>query len=157
MRRSRAAASRGGLSEERGDGPLITVPPSVPPATLIGAVPGRLACLLGQHNRLATVDGRIQLRAAAHIGIVYHDHHGRAGDDVNLVCRMLDTRPLRQALTSGSELAVMISAYMHNTLVRSGPDQFDPALFRVVRTRVKRKRIRAWLYQPGETTSAWPR
>lgn len=141
-----------GISEERGDGPLVAVPLSVPPATLVGPVPGRLARLLRQHNRLASTAGRIQLRAAAHIGMVYHDRHGLAGDDVILVCRMLDARPLRQALTADADLAIMISPYVHDILIRPGPDQFDPGLFRPIRTRVKRMRIRGWLYQPGEST-----
>ena len=93
---------------------------------------------------------RIQVRAAAHIGPVYRDDHGLIGDDINLLFRMLDARPLRTALAgSGTELALAISGYMHDCLVRRHPALACPALFRQVKTRVKGTKVDAWIHLPG--------
>ncbi len=93
----------------------------------------------------------MQLRAAVHIGPVDRDDHGLVGDDVNLLFRMLDARPLRRALAdSGAELALVTSRYVHDSLVVQHPSLVDPALFRPLNARVKRTRIRAWLYVPGQ-------
>jgi hypothetical protein len=91
----------------------------------------------------------MQLRVAANIGPVYCDEHGFAGDDVTLVCRMLDAQPLRQALcASGGELAFIISDYVYEKLVLRRHSLADPKSFRRVRTQVKRTLVHAWIYQP---------
>ena len=60
----------------------------------------------------------MQLRVAAHVGPVYRDEHGFAGDDVTFLCRMLDTQPLRRALSeSNTELAFIISDYVDEKCV----------------------------------------
>jgi hypothetical protein len=134
---------------DRGDGALILLPPALPAASLAGPVPGQLRHLIGRHNRICCEAARLQLRATASIGLVYHDQHGIAGDEATFVCRMLEARPLRQALADGTAvLALMISRYMHDTLVRADPSLAGPGRFREVRTRVKQMPIRAWLETP---------
>jgi hypothetical protein len=134
---------------DRGDGGLIIVPSSLPAANLIGAVPGQLLGLIRRHNHVSADAAQIQLRAAVHIGPVYRDRQGVAGDDVTLVFRMLQARPLRRELAdSGAELALMISPYVYETLFRPDPDLGNRGTFRPVRTCVKRMRIRAWLHVP---------
>ena len=73
------------------------------------------------------------------------------GEDVNLLFRMLDARPLRKALAgTGAELALAVSRYVHDSLVIQHPSRVDPALFRPIIARVKRTRVSAWIYVPGQ-------
>jgi hypothetical protein len=69
----------------------------------------------------------MQLRVAVNIGPVYCDEHGFSGDDVTLVCRMLDAQPLRRALSeSGSEFVLIISDYVYDKLVLRRHSLADP-------------------------------
>jgi hypothetical protein len=137
--------------EDRGDGVLVIVPPHFPGYGLIDPLPERLRGLVRRHNRVSRESAQMQLRAAVNIGLVDRDDHGLVGDELNLLFRMLDARPLRRALDdSGAELALAVSGYVHDSLVVQHPSLVDPALFQPVNTRVKRTRIRAWLYVPGQ-------
>jgi hypothetical protein len=137
--------------EDRGDGVLVILPPHIPGYGLIDPLPERLRGLVRRHNRVSREPAQMQLRAAVNIGLVDRDDHGLVGDDLNLLFRMLDAGPLRRALSdSGAELALAVSRYVHDSLVVQHPSLVDPALFRPLDTRVKRTRIRAWLYIPGQ-------
>jgi hypothetical protein len=136
--------------EDRGDGALVILPPGIPAHPVIDPFPERLRSLIRRHNRVACDAARMQLRAAAHVGPVYGDAYGMISDDLNLLFRMLDAAPLRRALAgSGAELALAVSGYMHDSLVVRHRTLVDPALFRPMRTQVKRTRISAWMYLPG--------
>jgi hypothetical protein len=137
--------------EDLGDGVLVIMPPHVPGYAIIDPLPERLRALIRRHNRVSRDSAQMHLRAAATIGLVDRDDHGLVGDDLNFLFRMLDARPLRKALTdSGAELALAVSPYVHNNLVIQHPSLVDPALFQPLRARVKRTRIRAWIYVPGQ-------
>jgi hypothetical protein len=139
-------------SEDRGDGTLVIVPPAIPATPVIDPFPSRLHALIRRRNRMAAEPAQIQLRAAAHLGPVYADGHGMIGDDIDLLFRMLDARPLRKALAdSGAELAFVISDYVHSTLVLRHPTLVDPSLFQPMKTRVKRTKVNAWMHIPGAT------
>jgi hypothetical protein len=97
----------------------------------------------------------IQLRAAAHIGPVEHDGHGFVGSDINLLFRMLESRPLKRALAgSGAELALMVSEDVYRSLVCRCPSLVSPEAFQRVRFQVKQTRGRAWIYLPGISTQS---
>jgi hypothetical protein len=137
------------LYEDRGDGVVVIFPPGLAAQPLINSLPERLRDLIRRHNRFSCEPVRMQLRVAANIGPVYCDEHGFAGDDVTLLCRMLDAQPLRQALSeSGGELAFIISDYVYEKLVLRRHSLADPKSFRRVRTQVKRTPVHAWIYLP---------
>ena len=139
-----------GQCEDRGDGVLVIFPPDLAAQPIIDSLPERLTCLIRRHNRLSLEPARLQLRVAAHVGPVYCDEHGFAGDDVTFVCRMLDAQPLRRALTeSGSELAFVISDYVHEKLVLRRRSLTDHRSFRPVKTKVKGTPVHAWIYVPA--------
>jgi class 3 adenylate cyclase len=136
--------------EDRGDGALVVMPPDIPAHRIINPLPERLRGLIRVHNRMSFPAARIQVRAAAHIGPVYRDDHGLVGDDINLLFRMLNARPLQTALAgSDAELALAISRYMYDSLIRRHPALAGPAVFRQINTRVKGTRVNAWIYLPG--------
>lgn len=138
------------LRQDRGDGALVILPPGIPPYLIIDPLPERLRQLIRRYNQFATLPAQMQVRTALNIGPVYRDEHGYSGEDINLLCRMLDSRPLRRLLTdTGTDLALMISARVHDTMVVRHPSLGGPASFRSVHTRVKRTGIDAWICAPG--------
>jgi len=98
------------VSEDRGDGALILVPPEVPKARLVIDLPGRLAAAITRHNAGSSAPERMRLRVALHAGEVYHDAHGVAGAAVNHAFRLAEAAELRSALAaSPGVLAVIVS------------------------------------------------
>lgn len=136
--------------EDRGDGALIIVPPDIPAHGIIYPFPERLRDLIRVYNGMSVPAAQIQIRAAAHIGHVYRDDNGLVGDDINLLCRILDAKQLRNALAnSGAELALAISGSMHDSLVRRQPVLTGQTQFSRFNTQVKGTKITAWIHVPG--------
>jgi len=140
-----------GQHEDRGDGAVVIFPPDLAAQPIIDAFPDRLRCQIGRHNRFSCEPVRMQLRVAVHVGPVYRDEHGFAGDDVTYLCRMLDAQPLRRALSdSRAELAFIISDYVYEKLVLRRQSLADRRSFRRVKTQVKRTSVRGWIYLPDD-------
>jgi hypothetical protein len=138
--------------EDRGDGTVLIFPPGLAPQPIVDSFPERLRGLIRRHNRFSCEAARMQLRVAANMGPVYCDEHGFAGDDVTLLCRMLDAHPLRQALSeSGCELALIISDYVYDKLVVRRHSLTGPKSFRRVKAQVKRTPVHAWMYLPDHS------
>jgi hypothetical protein len=136
--------------EDRGDGVLVVVPPSIAYRGMIDPLPERLRGLIRRHNHVSCDAAGIQLRAAAHVGPVDHDGHGFVGSDINLLCRLLEARPLKRALAgSDAELALIVSDYVYSTVVCRYPSLVSPDAFQSVRFQIKYTRARAWTYLPG--------
>jgi hypothetical protein len=136
-------------SEDRGDGFAVIFPPDLAAQPIVDWLPDRLGGLIRRHNRYSIESARMQLRMSAHIGPVYCDERGFSGDDVTFLCRMLDAQPLRQALAqSRAELALIVSDYVHDKLVRQRRSLVDLKSFRRVRTQVKRAPVHGWIYLP---------
>lgn len=136
--------------EDRGDGTLVVLPPGLSGQGLVGSVPERLRGLVRRHNHVSCEAARIQLRTAAHVGLVEHDGHGFVGSDVNLLFRMLDSGALKRALAgSRADLALIVSDYVYGSLVRRHPSLVGPDAFEAVRCQVKKARFRAWTCLPG--------
>jgi hypothetical protein len=141
--------------EDRGDGALVIVPPTLSAAALVDPIPERLRALVRRHNRVSADAARVQLRVAAHIGSVHHDGYGFVGHDVTLLCRMLDTRRLKRLLAdSGADVAFIASRYLFENVIRSRPSLVDPEVFQPMAVRVKETRTRAWAYALGAPPAA---
>ena len=146
-----------GQYEDRGDGVMVIFPPDLAAQPIIDSFPERLRGLIRRHNRLSCEPARMQLRVAAHVGPVYRDEHGFAGDDVTFLCRMLDAQPLRRALSeSDTELAFIISDYVYEKCVLRRRSLADRRSFRPVRTHVKRTSVHAWIYVPDGSPRSPP-
>jgi hypothetical protein len=129
---------------------LIVVPPGVACKGIIDPLPERLRGLIRRHNHVSCRAAGIQLRAAAHIGLVEHDGHGFVGSDINLLFRMLEARPLKRALAgSGAELALIVSDDVYRSLVCRCPSLVSPEAFQRVKFQVKHDRACGWTYLPG--------
>jgi hypothetical protein len=140
--------------EDRGDGVLVVVPPGIAATGIIDPLPERLHSLIRRHNHVSSTAAQIQLRVAAHLGLVDHDGHGFVGTDADFLFRMLDARPLKHALANTkADLALIVSDYVYRTIVSRHPSLISPAAFRPVRFQVKYTRAQAWTYVPSAPPS----
>ena len=139
-------------TEDRGDGVAVIFPPDLAAQPIIDPFPERLRLLIRRHNRYTCKSAHMQLRVAANIGPVYCDEQGFSGDDVTLLCRMLDAKPLRNALSgSDRELALIISDYVYDKLVLRRQSLAGPKSFCRVTAQVKHAPVRGWMYLPDRS------
>lgn len=138
--------------EDRGDGVLVIVPPTIPTSMLIAPLPNDLATALAAHNEQATDTVRMQLRISLNVGPVVSDHEGVCGESIILAARILEAPVLKRQLASGSaDLGLIVSAYVYDTVVKHAPGHVVPAQYRQVRVRVKESRLDAWVCLLGGT------
>jgi len=136
--------------EDRGDGALIVIPAAIGAVGLIDPLLERLRGRIRLHNRVSCAAARIQLRAAAHIGLVHRDGHGFVGDAMNQLFRLLDAPPFKRMLAASNvELAFIASDYLYESVIRRHPTLVDPGAFHPVKVRMDQIRARAWAYLPG--------
>ncbi|HEV8557807.1 MAG TPA: tetratricopeptide repeat protein [Actinophytocola sp.] len=134
--------------EDRGDGVLILAPAELIKALFVDALPSALAAALGEHNLTHPEEERIRLRMALHAGEVTYDEHGVTSASVNLTFRLVDAKPVKEALAeSPGVLAVVVSEWFFDEVVRHSRET-DPATFRPVRVTVKETSTVAWIGLP---------
>jgi len=134
------------VREDRGDGVLIFVSAEVSKVLLLGPMPARLAELLERGNTARAPRQRFRLRVVVHAGEVHQDAHGFAGYDVNLAFRLVDGRPLREAMEhSGAAVGLIVSEGVHDAVLRHGYGGLDAAAFEPVRVQVKSADVAGWI------------
>jgi hypothetical protein len=102
------------VSEDRGDGALILVPPDAPKTRLVTRLPTGLVAAITRHNAGCAVPERMRLRVALHAGEIYHDAHGVAGTAINYAFRLVEAPVLRSALdASPGVLALIVSDWLY--------------------------------------------
>lgn len=136
------------VSEDRGDGALILVPPEVPKIRLVTNLPGVLAAAVSRHNAKCSVPERMRLRVALHAGEVYRDAHGVAGAAVNHAFRLAEAPALRSALAaSAGALALIVSDWFFTEVVRHDPAA-EPGSYHQVQVIVKETAATGWIRVP---------
>lgn len=132
--------------EDRGDGVLVIVPPSTPTARLVDPLAAHLAAALGEHNKRAEEPTQIQLRVALHVGPVVSDPHGVSGESIIQTARLLEAPVLKRELAaSGSDLGLIVSPFVHDSVVKHLPQSRLPGEFWRVRPRVKESALTGWV------------
>ena len=84
------------IPEDRGDGHLIVVPPTVPTARIIERLHRELPAELRLHNHTYGMAARIQLRIAVNAGPVTGDAFGMEGDTINRTARLVEGASLQE-------------------------------------------------------------
>jgi len=136
------------VSEDRGDGALILIPPDVPKTRLVTSVPAGLVAAVTRHSGGCAAPERMRLRMALHAGEVYYDAHGVTGTAINHAFRLADAAALRSALNaSPGVLALIVSDWLYDEVVRHDPAAV-PALYRQVQVAVKETAAVAWIRVP---------
>jgi class 3 adenylate cyclase len=99
--------------ESAGDSILALAPATVAKSAFAGTLPGALVAALCMHNEAHPPDERIRLRLALHAGEVTFDAHGVAAPAIVHAARLLDARPLKDALAnSPGPLAMIVSDWI---------------------------------------------
>jgi class 3 adenylate cyclase len=135
--------------EDRGDGALILIPPTVTKTLLVDSLPQELVAALDQHNNTHPREEQIRLRMALHAGEVHYDNHGVAGASINLTFRLLHARALKDTLThSSGTLALITSPWFYDEVVRhslaSNHTNYHP-----VQIIAKETTTTAWIHLPN--------
>ena len=82
-----------------------------------------------------------------------HDGHSFGGGGISRLFRMLEARPLKRMLAGpDTELALMVSDDMYQSLVSRTPATASRDAFQRVRFQVKHTRTGGWTYLPDRGT-----
>lgn len=140
-----AAADR--VSEDRGDGALLLVEPTVSPLLIAGPFVRELDLELGEYAQESNPEHAVRLRLALHQGLVARDEHGWSGDAVNTTFRLVDAQPLREVLAAApsARMVFAVSDEVHRAVIRHGHRGIDPAAYLPC----------AFTTKHGETISSW--
>jgi len=144
--------------DDRGDGLLVIVPPSVPTARVIDRLHLKLPAALSEHNRASRDSVRIQLRVAVNVGPVTVDSLGVFGEAVLVAARMVDAPAFKKAMAgSTTGLGVIASPFVYETVIRHGPDYRDATNYSRVRVQAKEFDPTAWmnLFDMSVTDPQW--
>jgi hypothetical protein len=102
---------------------------------------------------------RMKLRMACDFGTFKVGANGFEGEAVIGFCRLVECSPVRQAIGPGStaHLAVLVSEFLYQQIVRMGYTGLDHHEFAHVTAQVKGYQADAWLYTaPGDDGSGLP-
>jgi CRP-like cAMP-binding protein len=116
--------------EDRGDGTVIVVPPTIATVRVVDPLIPELASRLRQYNRRAGEVVQIQLRAALHVGPVGRDAEGLTGEAVIVAARILDVPVLKARLAADqADLMFAASDYVYDHVIRHCVGRVDSATF----------------------------
>src|SRR5436190_3576898 len=136
--------------EDRGDGAVIVVPPTISTQRLIDPLMAELAGRLRQYNRRASEVVRIQLRVALHVGPVGRDSEGLTGQAVIAAARIVDAPVIKARLAAEqADLIFAASDYVYDQVVRNCGGQVDPVAFEHLQCQVKETHVSAWAHLTG--------
>lgn len=133
------------IPEDRGDGHLIVVPPTVPTARIIERLHRDLPAELRMHNHTYGEAARIQLRVAINVGPVTGDDFGMEGDTINRTARLVEAPAIKRAMAStGASLGIIASTFVYETAIRD-EELASVGGYKTVRVKVKEYNGSAWL------------
>jgi hypothetical protein len=134
--------------EDRGDGAVILVEPSVPKARLLGRWLLELNEQLREFNRERTRP--IRLRVGLNCGEVRRDGEGFSGDAVDATFRLTNSDTARDTLAEATDatLAVIVSDRLFADVVAEGGQYIESANYQRVRATGHRVDTDAWVYVP---------
>jgi len=136
--------------EDRGDGAVIVVPPTISTQRLVDPLMAELADRLRQYNRRASEVVRIQLRVALHVGPVGRDSEGLTGQAVIAAARIVDAPVIKARLAAEqADLIFAASDYVYDHVVRNCAGRVDPAAFEHLECQVKESHVSVWAHLAG--------
>jgi class 3 adenylate cyclase len=134
------------ISEDRGDGLLIVVPPDVPTTKIMERLHRELPGELGLYNRTYGEQAQIQLRIAVNVGPVVSDTLGLSGEAIIRTARLVEAPAFKDAMAStGASLGIIASTFVYETAIKHadgwmGRDGYSP-----VEAKVKESSTHAWI------------
>jgi hypothetical protein len=132
--------------EDRGDGLLIVVPPSIPTAQVLEYLHDSLPKALRRHNNIYGSGIQIQLRVALDVGPVTSDDLGVSGLVINNSARLLEAPALKNALAANrANLGFIVSDFVYQTAIKPGGGYGDPGAYAEVEVKVKKTSLHGWM------------
>ena len=129
--------------DDRGDGLLTVVLPSVPTARVVAHLHKELPAALEEHNRVCPDSARIQLRVAINVGPVTSDRMGVSGVAIIVAARLVEALVFKDAMNgSGASLGIIASPFIYNSVIRHGPFLEG---YSKIPVQVKETRTAAWM------------
>lgn len=136
-----------------GDGEVAVLPPDTDLVKVVGPFVSVLADKLRVYNEDRVPDIKIRLRLAMHIDALKRSTFRYAGPALVVVSRLLDSRPVRDALVwaEDADLALIVSQPVYQKVVLSGLSSIRADQFRAVRVDLPSKGFStmAYLHVPG--------
>lgn len=133
---------------DRGDSLLALIRPTddVPKSVLLDTVVPTLTRLLTEHNA-DNPDYCFRLRVVVHAGEVHWDGRGWFGESLDIAFRLLDAPAAKQQLArTDRATALVVSDYIHQSVVRQGYDGIDARSFKPsVLVRVAGRAHQGWI------------
>lgn len=155
----RAAAAAAGMDyamigvETTGDGALMVLPADVDLVALVARFVPELEIRLRAYNEDRVPETRIRLRVAMHSDAIRRSTYGYAGPALVFLSRLLDSRPVRQALKDhpSAHLAFIVSEPVFRKVCQSGLGGIRPEHYARVEVDIPAKNFcePAYLYVPG--------
>jgi class 3 adenylate cyclase len=134
------------ISEDRGDGLLVVVPPHITTAHVIAPLHRELPGELRQHNRTYSESARIRLRVAINVGPVVSDGVGMSGEAIIRTARLIDAPAFKGAMkTSGATLGIIASEFVYETAIRHAAGSIEANGYKPVDVNVKESNIPGWM------------
>jgi hypothetical protein len=158
------AAARSGLdqsgwrTQDAGDGLLALLPDGGSEPVLVDPFIRELDTWLARHNHDLMPGARLRLRIAIHHGPAIQAHLGYASGAVVHVCRLRDSRPVRDALNAAPEanLVLVVSALVFEDVIRQRHTSLSASDFTKMEIADETKNFTAtaWLRIPGARLTA---
>lgn len=136
--------------EDRGDGVMVVVPPTVGTEVLLTTVVDRLRAEVRHHNEAASDSAQMRLRVAVNVGEAEADGRGIVSTALTHAFRLLDAAQLKEAVAAAETgIAVIVSRRVYDDVVCHGRGLVDPGDYFPVRVQVKETADDAWIMVPG--------
>ncbi len=143
-------------SEDRGDGLLVVIPPTVSTGQVLSQLLSELPIALDRHNSTQRVSVRFQLRFAVNVGPIVSDAMGVSGEAIIVVARLVEAPSFKEALArSTAGLGVIASPFVYETVIRHGSNPSDVASYSQVSVEVKESNTTAWMKLFDAPARSW--
>jgi tetratricopeptide (TPR) repeat protein len=146
--------------QSTGDGEVAVLPTGIDEATAIADLIREMATALKQANRFLNDTSRIRLRMAIGSGLTFQSEGGFAGQVVIECCRLLDSAPVRDALTDYpmADLALIVSEDLYREVIVHDFRDLRSSDFWQVKAEIEGKGFSkdAWVYVSDRTGGPQP-
>ena len=144
--------------EDRGDGLLVVVPPSIPTVQILEYLLIALPIALKRHNRIYAEGAQIQLRVAVDVGPVTSDELGVSGQVIINAARLLEVPAFKESMDEQrAPLGMIVSDFVYQSAVSEAGSLTDAASYIEIDVQVKKTRLRAWTLLIEPPVDASPR
>jgi CRP-like cAMP-binding protein len=146
MTQSATQGLTGIISQDRGDGLLIIVPPNVPTAKAMDQFISALPNAINMHNSTHHNSARVKLRLSVNVGPVVSDAMGVSGEAIITAARLIEGPAFKSSFVNSSAcLGVIVSPFVYDTVIRHSQDQEYVKSYSTVAVEVKEFRTTAWM------------